>query len=204
MSKFGQAELDLEDKEELFDLVFRMIYYRGVNTAPKPNTFAGHVKNDEANVEKIPSTASRKRNAAKLRNVRWNIYQKIKSRKLDVSKTLGYYKFLVKKFLQRFSAKLKQKELVIWQQKLARTSKDVEEFLTKLKSHPTGKNKDVLAVKEVENLVACERCSLKNNVVSLDTAVVIMSTLLKLVNVDQGNLKKEESKVSYRTHQEER
>ena len=73
MSKFGQAELDLEDKEELFDLVFRMIYYRGVNTAPKPNTFAGYVKNDEANLEKIPSTASMKRNAAKLRKVRWNI-----------------------------------------------------------------------------------------------------------------------------------
>ena len=97
-----------------------MIYYGGVNVAPQPNTFAGHVKNDEANVEKIPSTASMKRNAAKLRKVRWNIYQKIKSSKLDVSKTLGYYKFLVKKFLQRFSAKLKQKELLIWQEKLAR------------------------------------------------------------------------------------
>ena len=39
MSKFGQAELDLEDKEELFDLVFRMIYFREVNTAV--NTVAG-------------------------------------------------------------------------------------------------------------------------------------------------------------------
>ena len=45
-------------------------------------------------------------------------------------------------------------------------------------------------------MVACERCSLKNNVVSLDTAVVILSTLLKLVNVDQENLKKEEANVS--------
>ena len=165
-----------------------MIYYGGVNVAPQPNTFAGHVKNDEANVEKIPTTAAMKRSAAKLRKVRWDIYQKIKSNTRNVSRSLGFYKFLIKKFLQRFSAKLKQKEHIIWQEKLARTSKDVEEFLTKLKLHPTGKNKDVLAVKEVENLVACERCSLKNNVVSLDTAVVIMFTILKLVNVDQGNL----------------
>ena len=101
----------------MFGLVFRMIYYGGVNVAPQPNTFAGH-KNDEANVEKIPTTAAMKRSAAKLRKVRWDIYQKIKSNTRNVSRSLGFYKFLIKKFLQRFSAKLKQKENLIWKEKL--------------------------------------------------------------------------------------
>ena len=84
----------------MFGLVFRMIYYGGVNIAPKPNTFAGHVKNDEANVEKIPTTAAMKRSAATLRKVRWDIYQKIKSNKCNVSRSLGFCKFLIKTFLQ--------------------------------------------------------------------------------------------------------
>ena len=174
---------------KLFVLVFRMIYYGGVNVAPKSNTFAGHVKNDEANVEKIPTTAAMKRSAAKLRKVRWDIYQKIKSNTRNVSRSLGFYMFLIKKFLQRFSAKLKQKENLIWKEKLTRTSTDVKKFLTKAEVHHHGKNKNVLAEKEVKKMVSCGKCCMVNHVISLDTVFVIVFTLLNLFNTDQGNKK---------------
>ena len=46
-------------------------------------------------------------------------------------KSLAYYKNLVKKFLKRFSSKLKSKEHSIWKEKSEKTSQDVKKFMTK-------------------------------------------------------------------------
>ena len=62
---------------------------------------------------KNSSTAAFKRSSARLRRVRWIIYEKIRSKKSDVNKTLSYYKKLVNKFLTRFSMKLKLNEFSI-------------------------------------------------------------------------------------------
>ena len=79
-----------------------MFYYSGVVIAPNLSTFAGHASG-RSSLEKIPSSASFKRSAARLRKARWNIYKKIRSNERDVGKSLGYYKNLIKKFLKRFS-----------------------------------------------------------------------------------------------------
>ena len=104
--------------------------------APNLNTFTGHRSDKKSSLEKIPSTASLRRNAARLRKVRWTIYKKIRSSEKNLGRSLGYYKNLVKRFLKRFSVKLKPKEIAIWQEKFVKTSKDVEDFLSKKrKSH---------------------------------------------------------------------
>jgi hypothetical protein len=113
-----------------------MFYHSGVIMAPNLNTFTGHRSDKKSSLEKIPSTASLRRNAARLRKVRWTIYKKIRFSEKNLGRSLGYYKNLVKRFLKRFSVKLKPKEIAIWQEKFVKTSKDVEDFLSKKrKSH---------------------------------------------------------------------
>ena len=46
-------------------------------------------------------------------------------------KSFGFYKSLVKRFLRRFSVKLKPKVSEIWKKKLMKTAQDVEDFLRK-------------------------------------------------------------------------
>jgi hypothetical protein len=46
-----------------------------------PKTFAGHAKNVKTSLEKVPSTAAKKRFSARLRKIRWSIYKNIRSRK---------------------------------------------------------------------------------------------------------------------------
>ena len=99
--------------------------------------------------------------------------------------SLSYYINLVKKFLKRFSVKLEFKEEESWQEKLAKTSKDVEEFLTKKEVW-----KDKLVSKKVNNFKTCESCNKTNYTVNLDSVVVILFTLLNLINNDQGETKK--------------
>ena len=107
-----------------------MFYYSGVVIAPNLSTIAGHTSG-RSSLEKIPSSASFKRSAARLRKARWNIYKKIRSNERDVGKSLGYYKNLIKKFIKRFPSKLKSKEHDIWQGKIEKTSQDVKNFLSK-------------------------------------------------------------------------
>ena len=110
-----------------------MFYHSGVIFAPPLNseTFAGHVSDKKSGLEKIPRAATLRRSSARLRKVRWTIYHKIRSNEKDVRKSLRYYKNLVKKFLKRFSVRLKSGEIPIWQEKLAKTAADVYEFLSK-------------------------------------------------------------------------
>ena len=65
----------------------------------------------------------------RLRKIRWNIYQKIRLGDKDVKGVLGYYRSLIKRFLKRFSAKLKPREPGIWKEKLSKTVRDVTKFL---------------------------------------------------------------------------
>ena len=110
-----------------------MFYHSGVIIAPslKTGTFAGHLSDKKSSLDKFPSSASLRRSTARLRKVRWTIYKKIGSNERDVRRSLGNYKSLVIKFIKRFSVKLKLKEPIIWKEKLDKTSKDVENFLSK-------------------------------------------------------------------------
>ena len=49
----------------------------------------------------------------------------------EVWRSFGFYKSLVKRFLRRFSAKLKPKDSDIWNKKLMKTAQDVEDFSRK-------------------------------------------------------------------------
>jgi hypothetical protein len=88
-------------------------------------------------VENVSSSTSRRKSSMRLRKVRWNIYQKIGLGDKEVKSVLGYYKSLVKRFLKRFSAKLKSREPGIWKEKLYKTVKDVNKFL-RAKSSPNS------------------------------------------------------------------
>ena len=80
-------------------------------------------------VETVSSSVSLSRRTFRLRKVRWNIYQKIRLDEKDVASVLGYYRSLIKRFLKRFSAKLKPREPAIWKEKLSKTVIDVTKFL---------------------------------------------------------------------------
>jgi hypothetical protein len=88
-----------------------MFYHSGAMFAPSLNsgTCAGHVDKKSSSV-KNPSPASLRRSTARLRSVRWNIYKMIRFNEEEVWRSFGFYKSLVKRFLRRFSAKLKPKD----------------------------------------------------------------------------------------------
>ena len=100
-------------------MIYMMTFHTGATISPM-KSFA-----------RTSSTATVKRFAAKLRRIRWRIYQTIQLRKRRVKKTLNYYKNQVDKFLSAFSSKLKPKEVLIWTNKVAKTSEDVLVFLSK-------------------------------------------------------------------------
>ena len=112
------------------------------------------------------STATVKRFAAKLRRIRWRIYQTIQLRKRRVKKTLNYYKNQVDKFLSAFSSKLKPKEVFIWTNKVAKTSTDVLVFLSK------AQHVNKVNVKSP----SCLECADK-----LDSVLLMLSTVLHWV-----------------------
>ena len=66
---------------------------------------------------------------AKLRKIRWRIYQKIRFKKKRLKRTFDHYEKEVNVFLKQFSSKLKPKETSIWSEKLTKTSNDVLAFL---------------------------------------------------------------------------
>ena len=109
-----------------------MFYHSGAIIAPSLNsgTCASHVDKKSSSVNS-PSPASLRRSTARLRSVRWNVYKMIRFNEEEVWRSFGFYKSLVKRFLRRFSAKLKPKDSDIWHKKLTKTAKDVEDFLRK-------------------------------------------------------------------------
>ena len=86
-----------------------------------------HVKNSRG-LDKVPSTAAKKRFAAKLRKIRWKIYRDIDLKRGNIVKTLKYYKRQVRLFLRDFSKKLKPTEPSIWKEKVSKTSDDVHAY----------------------------------------------------------------------------
>ena len=86
-----------------------------------------HVMNSTKDLDKVPSTAAKKKFSAKLRKVRWRIYRDIdlKRGRGNIVKTLKYYQRQVRLFLKDFSNKLKPEEPSIWKEKVSKTSDDV-------------------------------------------------------------------------------
>ena len=86
------------------------------------------VKNATRGSEKVPSTAAKKKFAAKLRKIRWRIYRDIDLNRGNIIKSLKYYQKQVQLFLKDFSKKLKPEEPSIWMEKISKTSGDVHAF----------------------------------------------------------------------------
>ena len=86
------------------------------------------VKNATRGSEKVPSTAAKKKFAAKLRKIRWRIYRDIDLNRGNIIKSLKYYQKQVQLFLKDFSKKLKPEEPSIWMEKITKTSDDVHAF----------------------------------------------------------------------------
>ena len=110
-----------------------MFYHSGVICAPSlnPVTCAGHV-DKKSSLEKSPSSPSLRRSTARLRSVRWSVYKMIRLKEEEeVWKRFGFYKSLIKRFLKKFSVKLKPKVTEIWENKLLKTAQDVKEFSMK-------------------------------------------------------------------------
>ena len=108
---------------------------------------------------------------AKLRKIRWRIYQKIRLKKKRLKRTFDYYKKEVNIFLKQFSSKLKPKETSIWSEKLTKTSNDVLAFLNDAKK----------VGKVTMKAQPCFECSNK-----LDSVLFMLSTVLHLVRSDQA------------------
>ena len=80
---------------------------------------AAKKKNNNPNLEKFPkkTTTTKRRFSARLRKRKWVIYNTTPSKRRKLTRTLKWYKKLVKQFLDEFSSKLKPKEISIWKKK---------------------------------------------------------------------------------------
>ena len=122
--------------------------------------------------ERIPSTsAAKKRFEAKLRRIRWRIYQKIHFKKKRLKRNLDHYSKQVNFYLKQFSSKLKPKETSIWPEKLTKTSNDVQTYLKDAKN--VGKT----------FVIAQPCCDCSNK---LDSLLFMLSAVLHLVRTDQA------------------
>ena len=88
-------------------------------------------------VEEVPDSVAKKRFAASLRKKRWTIYEYMKAKKRNVFGLFTTYKKMVKKFILKFSMQLKPHERTLWQEKVAKTSNDVQEFLNSWENKKT-------------------------------------------------------------------
>ena len=104
------------------------MFYHNVVITSHLKTPSSHV-DKKTSGETVSSSLSFRRRAARLRKVRWSIYQNIRLGDQDVRSLLGYYRSLSKRFLVRFSGKLKPREVEIWNEKIKKTVKDVTQFL---------------------------------------------------------------------------
>lgn len=137
--------------------------------------------NQSKNVLKgCPSTSSaKKRFEAKLRRVRWRIYQKVQFRKKRLKRHLQYYEKQVQLFLNMFSTKLKPKETSIWTEKLAKTVRDVNTSLSGAKfakKVPLGTN-----VKTKPQVDSFFENIMHDYMVKVDSALFMISSILYLV-----------------------
>ena len=107
-------------------------------------------KNDKSKLEKVPrkTITTKRRFSARLRKIRWVIYNTTPSKRNKITRTLKHYKKLVKQFLDEFSSKLKPKEISIWKDKVAKTVEDVKKS--------RGKSQDTMEVNKVNTC----KCSL--------------------------------------------
>ena len=117
------------------------------------------------------TSAAKKRFEAKLRRIRWRIYQKIHFKRKRLKRIFDYYSKQVSFYLKQFSLKLKPKETSIWSEKLTKTSNDV---LTYLKDAQNVGKTSVIAQ-------PCFECSNK-----LDSLLFMLSAVLHLVRTDQA------------------
>ena len=114
--------------------------------------------------EKVPSSKSKKRLSAKLRKVRWLIYER-HQREIKVDGLLDHYKKMVGKFLATFSGRLKPYEKDIWIEKIKKTALDVKSPLNK-------KRKDGKFASDVVSTTSNKEClcSVSKNMDSLDVS----------------------------------
>ena len=117
------------------------------------------------------TSAAKKRFEAKLRRIRWRIYEKIRFKKKRIKRIFYHYSKQVNFYLKQFSSNLKPKEPSIWSEKLTKTSNDVFTYLKDAKN--VGKT-FVIAQ-------PCFECSNK-----LDSLLFMMSAVLHLVRTDQA------------------
>ena len=137
--------------------------------------------NQSKNVlKRFPSTSSaKKRFEAKLRRVRWRIYQKVQFRKKRLKRHLQYYEKQVQLFLNMFSTKLKPKETSIWTEKLAKTVRDVNTSLSGAKfakKVPLATN-----VKTKPQVDGFFENIMHDYMVKVDSALFMISSILYLV-----------------------
>ena len=119
----------------------------------------------------LSTSAAKKRFEAKLRRIRWRVYQMIRFKKKRLKRIIDHYSKQVNFYLKQFSSKLKPKETSIWSEKLTKTSNDVFTYLKDAKN--VGKT-FVIAQ-------PCFECSNK-----LDSLLFMMSAVLHLVRTDQA------------------
>ena len=80
----------------------------------------------------LPRRNLKRRIEAKLRKLRWIVYQKIRfRRKKRIRRLFIYYEKQVEMYLMQFSTKLKIFEIDIWKKKLMKTKDDIFDFLNK-------------------------------------------------------------------------
>ena len=119
----------------------------------------------------LSTSAAKKRFEAKLRRIRWRIYQKIHFKKNRLKRIFDHYSKQVNFYLKQFSSKLKPKETSIWSEKLTKTSNDVHTYLKDVKN----------VCKTYVIAQPCFECSNK-----LDSLLFMLSAVLHLVRTDQA------------------
>ena len=118
----------------------------------------------------LSAGARKRRFAAKLRKLRWHIYQRIKLKKKRVQRLFDYYKKQVELYL--LSSNLRTFEVGIWKQKLSTTQNDVLKYIQ------DEKKARAIAVDTLRKPQVSDDCSRK-----LDSVLDMLSTVLHLVNV---------------------
>ena len=116
-------------------------------------------------------SAAKKRFEAKLRRIRWRIYEMIRFKKKRIKRIFYHYSKQVNLYLKQFSSKLKPKEPYIWSEKLTKTSDDVFTYLKDSKN--VGKT----------FVIAQPCCDCSNK---LDSLLFMLSAVLHLVRTDQA------------------
>ena len=92
-------------------------------TMPSSSLYAARIPRKK----NVSAGTKKRRFAAKLRKLRWHIYQRIKFKKKRVQRLFDYYKKQVDLYL--CSSNLRSFEVGIWKQKLSTTQNDVLKYI---------------------------------------------------------------------------